>query len=122
MARLTSAKPRLVAMPSRLGSAMAASEAERSRNRDRSQSWRGWYKTARWQKLRRKILKRDGYTCQQTGVALIGKYPEENSPVVDHRKPHRGDWLLFWDEDNLEAVSKEYHDKEKQSLERRGLT
>lgn len=121
MARLSSAKPRLGAMPSRLGSASAGSEAERSRQRDRNQSWRAWYKTARWQKLRRQILKRDGYTCQQTGVALIGKYPAGNSPVVDHKKPHRGNEALFWDEENLEAVSKEYHDKEKQSLERRGL-
>lgn len=122
MARLTNAKPRLGVVPSRFGSASTQSETDRSRHRDRTQLWRAWYKTSRWQKLRRKILKRDGYTCQQTGVALIGKYPAGNSPVVDHKKPHRGNEALFWDEDNLEAVSKEYHDKEKQRLERRGLT
>ncbi|MGI3169996.1 HNH endonuclease [Pseudooceanicola sp. C21-150M6] len=80
-----------------------------------------WYKTARWSRLRTAILKRDGWTCQQTGVLLVGKYPAPNSPVIDHRKPHRWDPDLFWDEANLQAVSKEWHDGQKQSLEKRGL-
>ncbi len=106
-------------MPSRLGGA-PKTEAERSRHRDRTQGWRIWYKTARWQKLRRLVLKRDGYTCQATGAMLVGQYPASNSPVVDHIRPHRGDADLFWDEDNLQSVSKEYHDRVKQSIEKRG--
>jgi len=117
--RLTSLTPRLRVPPSRLGGA-PRSEAERSRYRDRTRSWRRWYKTARWQKLRLKILARDGYVCQATGTALIGAYPAANSPVVDHIRPHRGDPDLFWDEDNLQAVSKDYHDRVKQSIERQG--
>lgn len=119
MARLQSIGGRLSTSGSRLGSAQ--SQGNRDRARDQSQPWRAWYKTARWQKLRRAVLKRDGYRCQATGVALVGRYPDGNSPVVDHIIPHRGDEALFWDETNLQAVSKEYHDREKQRLERNGL-
>ena len=93
---------------------------ERFKRRDQTQPYRAWYKTAEWRKLREKVLKRDLYTCQQTGVLLIGKYPTPNSAVVDHIKPHRGDPALFWDENNLQAMSKGYHDRLKQSEERRG--
>lgn len=80
-----------------------------------------WNKTARWQKLRLRILERDKWVCQATGILLVGVHPAPNSPVVDHIEPHRGDPDLFWDEDNLRAVSKEWHDREKQSQEKRGL-
>jgi 5-methylcytosine-specific restriction protein A len=92
---------------------------ERARDGQRSASnpWRAWYKTAKWQKLRAKILKRDLYTCQRTGELLTGKHPAPNSPVVDHIKPHRGDPELFWDEKNLHAVSKAFHDSQKQREE-----
>lgn len=106
--RLKAAPPRIRSKPVTVG------EGPERRSKD-------WLNTARWQRLRKKILKRDGLICQQTGVALLGKYPAANSPVVDHRKPHRGDPALFWDEQNLQAVSKEWHDRTKQSLERRGL-
>lgn len=84
---------------------------------DRGYAWRAWYKTKRWQQLRRSVLERDGYVCQQTGVLLVGKYPSPNSAVADHITPHRGDPILFWDANNLQAVSKAYHDSEKQRLE-----
>jgi 5-methylcytosine-specific restriction endonuclease McrA len=90
---------------------------ERDRQRSTFNVWRAWCKTARWQKLRAKVLKRDLYTCQRTGVLLTGKYPAPNSPVVDHKKAHRGDEALFWDETNMHAVSKAYHDKVKQAEE-----
>ncbi|MBK1793374.1 HNH endonuclease [Devosia sp. WQ 349] len=78
---------------------------------------RSWYHSARWQKLRDAVLVRDLYTCQQTGVLLIGAHPAPNSPVVDHVVPHRGDERLFWDVDNLQAVSKAYHDSDKRKME-----
>ena len=86
-----------------------------------SQPWRRWYKTARWRKLRESILLRDMFTCQRTGVTLIGKHPEPNSAVVDHIKPHRGDEALFWDEANLMSVSKQWHDGAKQAEEQASL-
>lgn len=81
---------------------------------DRSKNW---YNTAEWKRMRERVLERDGNVCQQTGVALIGKYPAPNSAVVDHIEPHRGDRSRFFDERNLQAVSKAYHDGEKQRLE-----
>lgn len=87
----------------------------------RRKPWAHLYADPRWKKLRRVALKRDGYVCQQTGVPLIGRHPAPDAPVVDHKIPHRGDPELFFDLDNLQSVSKEWHDKEKQSLEKRGL-
>jgi 5-methylcytosine-specific restriction endonuclease McrA len=80
---------------------------------------RGWYKSARWQALRLEVLARDLYTCQRTGVLLVGKPPAPNSPIVHHKVPHKGDEQLFWDNTNLQAVSKAWHDAEGQSDERR---
>ena len=97
---------------------MPQGQREQDQHRDRSNAWRGWYKTARWAALRLTILRRDGYTCQATGVLLSGRHPAPNSPVVDHKEPHRGDERLFWDPENLWAVSKAYHDSEKQRQER----
>jgi 5-methylcytosine-specific restriction protein A len=142
MSRLSSSSPRLGTKPARLGVALK-SEVERTRHRDNTQVWRSWYKTSRWQKLRLKVLRRDAVDisdqprlmpmgvlfrrepwmwprCSQTGAVLVGKHPAPNSPVVDHILPHRGDEALFWAESNLQTVSKTYHDKEKQSIEKRG--
>lgn len=80
--------------------------------------YRTWYKSARWQRLRMEVLTRDLYTCQQTGIILAGKANAPDSPVVDHKVPHRGDPVLFWDITNLQAVSKAWHDSTKQSEER----
>lgn len=120
MAKLTSIKPRLGGMKPRMGQA-PADERERSRQRDDRDKWRSWYKTQRWRDLRKVILARDLYTCQRTGVLLVGKYPAPNSPVVDHKRPHRGDQALFWDPDNLHAISKAFHDSEKQREEQSAI-
>jgi 5-methylcytosine-specific restriction endonuclease McrA len=120
MGRLKTVKPRLGVVGSRIA-AVPATKIGGARDRDAGQPWRKWYKTARWQALRLQVLGRDQWTCQQTGVLLVGKYPAGNSPVADHKTPHRGDKKLFWDIDNIQAVSKEYHDREKQRLEHNDL-
>ncbi|WP_092419173.1 HNH endonuclease [Alloyangia pacifica] len=110
-------------LPSRLGAAssrLKKSAAQPSGDAPGRRS-HNWLNTSRWRRVRQRVLERDCYVCQQTGVMLIGKYPAANSPVVDHIKPHRGDPALFWDEKNLQAVSKVWHDRTKQSLEKRGL-
>lgn len=117
MGRLRTIPSRLTTLAPRLGRA-PGDEAARLRERDQTVTWRAWYKTERWRKLRHVILLRDKYTCQKTGELCIGKYPAPNSPVVDHTEPHRGDERLFWDESNLQTVSKAYHDSEKQKQER----
>ncbi|MFC7399576.1 HNH endonuclease [Chelatococcus sp. GCM10030263] len=71
---------------------------------------RGWYKSAAWQKLRRDVFARDGYICQRTGQICSGKHPAPNSPVANHKTPHRGDPALFWDINNIETVTKAVHD------------
>lgn len=115
MARLTSIKPRLATASSRIAS------LEDAGPRRKTQAGAEWYRTARWQKLAARVRKRDDYTCQQTGVLCLGKHPAPDSPVVDHIRPHRGDPVLFWDETNLQTVSKAWHDSEKQRREKRGL-
>jgi len=119
MGRLKALPSRLARLPARIAFLpREEAEAERFRLRDAVHEWRRWYKTARWKRLRLEVLDRDLWTCQATGVALTGKYPAPNSPVVDHKKPHRGDPALFWDPKNLHAVAKAWHDSEKQRQER----
>lgn len=117
MGRLKTLQPRIGTLAPRIGRA-PGDEKARLRERDQNVSWRSWYKTERWQKLRHEILRRDSYTCQKTGVLCIGKHPAPNSPVVDHIRAHRGDERLFFDPSNLQCVSKAYHDSEKQKQER----
>lgn len=111
VARLRSAPPRLAVAPSRV---TFASKADPN---GRGKVWRRWYNTKRWQDLREEALVRDGYQCQQTGVLLIGKHPAPDSPAVDHIEWHDGDPDLFWDLNNLQSVSKAWHDGEKQKQE-----
>lgn len=105
-------------MPSRLGRA-PGDEKARLAEREKVIPWRKWYHSKRWKDLRIEVLKRDNWTCQKTGVICTGRHPEPNSPVIDHKQPHRGDERLFWDINNLQTVTKEYHDSEKQKQERR---
>lgn len=76
--------------------------------------WRRWYKTARWQALRWRVLVRDLFTCQ-CGCGLIEA--DTSLLVADHKVPHRGDARLFWDEGNLQTLRKACHDGWKQRLE-----
>ncbi len=117
MPKLTSLKPRLGTMPGRFTYSVGNEQA-RNRLRYKTKPERAWYNTARWQKLRQIVLKRDRWTCQRTGELCIGKGNEPNAPVINHKKPHRGDETLFWDIDNLELVAKHVHDSLIQSEER----
>ena len=87
--------------------------------------WKAWYNSRRWRDLRAAVLVRDAYVCQRSGALCSGVHPAGNSPVVNHKVPHRGQEALFWDIENLETVTKEVHDsliqKEEQvSLHERG--
>ena len=109
-------KPRLSPMAPRLKSTREIRDTRYSPDA----RVRRWYKSKRWQELREQVLVRDLYTCQHTGVLLTGKAPAPDSPIVHHKVPHRGDEQLFWDINNLECVSKEYHDPEAQRMEKSG--
>lgn len=42
--------------------------------------------------------------------------------VVDHITPHRGDPVLFWDEQNWQGLCVPHHNSTKQAEEKRGHT
>ncbi|MCJ8138421.1 HNH endonuclease [Falsirhodobacter halotolerans] len=110
--------PRLKAMPSLLPaapSALPSISSDWSKKRDQAVSWRKWYHTARWQKLRKGVLVRDLFTCQRCGRI------EGNTSllVADHKEPHRGDETLFWDAGNLQCLCQSCHSSDKQQEERR---
>lgn len=81
----------------------------------RALPWRGWYKLARWRRLRWQCLVRDLFTCQMCGHIE----PDTSQLVADHKDPHRGDPRLFWDFENLQCLCKGCHDTTKQRSEAR---
>lgn len=96
---------------------LSQDKAAASRARDQRLGWRAWYKTARWQRLRLQILRRDLFTCQWPGCGRIEA--DTSQLVADHRRPHRGDEAMFWDAENLWCLCKRCHDSQKQRYERR---
>ena len=80
--------------------------------------WKKWYHLARWKKLRREVIREAEYICAQTGVVLMDGGRGANAAVVDHIEPHKGDPVLFWKRENLQAVCKHWHDSVKQAAER----
>ena len=81
-----------------------------------AQDWQHLYKTARWQKLRARQLKRKPYCqcphCKERRTSI--------ATVVDHIERHQGDKRKFFDPSNLQSMTKECHDKFKSSQERGG--
>lgn len=61
---------------------------------------------ARWRDARLYFLRRNPLcvVCLKEGRA-------EAATVVDHIVPHRGDWRLFWDENNWQPLCKRHHDE-----------
>ena len=109
MTKLTQRRP---ARPLPLGAFRLVPETklEHDRLRTHTQPWRGWYKTARWEKLRQAAFLRDMWICQRSGELCLGRGQEPNAPVANHKIPHRGDAELFWSLDNIETVTKQVHD------------
>jgi len=115
MARLQSVKPSLRVVRPQL--VPVTQEArERSRQRDRDVAWRKLYKTARWQRLRWKVIEEAHFTCSMCG-RLEGNTREL---VADHIIPHKGNEELFWDRGNLQCLCRHCHDTVKKRMERRG--
>ena len=71
---------------------------------DRPAAARRGYDSA-WRKARLLFLAEHPLcvTCQAEGCLTPAS-------VVDHIKPHRGDWRLFWDSANWQALCKRHHD------------
>lgn len=72
----------------------------------------------KWQKARAAFLAAHPLCqcpqCQEGTVRVLA------ATVVDHKVPHRGDPVLFWDRTNWQALSKPCHDSWKQRLEKSG--
>lgn len=125
MPRLSSLPSRLSSLPHRVGTAPGPAGKPAPKRVRNAAPWKGWYSTAAWQALRLKTFERDGYICQRSGLICSGAHPAPDSPVANHKIPHRGDEALFWDPDNIETVTKAVHDtiiqaEEQESLHRRG--
>lgn len=93
-AKLSTLKPQISTIKPLIGRA-TGDEKARLRQRDQEIEWRAWYGTERWKQMRKRVWARDAYTCQVTGTLCIGKYPAGNSPVADHKIPHRGGEVLY---------------------------
>lgn len=109
-------------MPSRFAGQAPASQRlakafpDRFAAREAVELWRRWYKTSRWQRLRTSVLNRDAYTCRKCG----GIECDTSRLVADHILPHRGDEVLFWDDQNLQVLCVTCHSSLKQAEERAG--
>jgi len=117
MAKLRTIKPLVGTIKPLVG--RMRGEKARDQHRSNTQPWRAWYKTDRWERLRRQAFERDLYTCQRSGELCAGNGNDPNSPVANHKVPHRGDPSLFWDINNIETVTKRIHDSLIQAEERR---
>lgn len=80
-------------------------EHKRKRERERGSAHQRGY-DSRWRRYRLGFLARHPLCveCEQGGRV-------EPATVVDHKKDHKGDQALFWDESNHQALCKRCHDK-----------
>jgi 5-methylcytosine-specific restriction protein A len=80
---------------------------KRSRDKNRGTAHERGY-NARWRKARKMYLARNPLCQCEDCQKLIVPLPAN---VVDHIEPHKGDYELFWDEDNWMAMNKRCHDR-----------
>lgn len=111
MTKLSNPSPLVAKLPSLVAQA-PSDEVGRSRFRDRTQHWRAWYKTARWQHIRKAQLEADCYTCRMCKRVTT-------ELVCDHVEPHRGNEAMFWS-GPFQSLCHSCHDSRKQAEERHG--
>lgn len=80
--------------------------------------YRGWYALAIWRGkdgLRQQQLARQPLCerCKKAGKITV-------ATVVNHKRPHKGNWQLFADPKNHESACKDHHDGLIQREEARG--
>jgi 5-methylcytosine-specific restriction protein A len=76
----------------------AQADKERPTATERGYTW-AWHKASRAYLNEHPLC----VECEKVGIV-------KEATVVDHIKPHRGDWELFWDENNWQALCKQHHD------------
>lgn len=70
------------------------------------------YNTTRWRKIRVRQLRHHPFCCFCTDAGRVSI-----ATVADHRTPHRGDAVLFWDTGNLQSLCAPCHSSTKQAQE-----
>ena len=87
----------------------------RNQRSEQAQAWRKLYGTKAWRKGRLVFLQQHPLCerCQAQGRTVA-------ATVVNHRKPHKGDLVLFHDWANWSAVCGPCHDRAIQSEEKSG--
>lgn len=78
-----------------------------------SAQWHGWYNLPIWtDDLRPAQLLREPF-CRECARQYPPGDPRHRTraTVVDHIKPHRGNWLLFVDPANHQSLCKHHHDQ-----------
>lgn len=85
------------------------------RRSEEASAYRHLYKSRAWRDLRTKIFVRDLGICGICGKIIVGRYD------VDHKIPHKGNLMLFWDEANLQVLHPSCHAQAKQQDEARGF-
>lgn len=73
------------------------------------------YTTPRWRRERTAFLAVNPLCIDHKNRGLVVE-----AVIVDHRIPHRGDEILFWDKTNWQPLCKRCHDSHKQRLEKSG--
>lgn len=92
--------------PKTLGSGRNQNRVEYDRKRDRDFTYRRWYKTARWQKSRELFLRQHPLCVE---CAKEGR--DVPATDVDHIRPHRGNYDLFWNVTNWQPLCGWHHDR-----------
>ena len=93
------------------GRAYCDEHAQAHRGDGRTTTEKGY--TRRWQQARDRFLKTHPLCvrCQAAGKLTP-------ATVVDHIVPHRGDQVLFWDQNNWQALCKPCHDRKTMTEDR----
>lgn len=78
---------------------------------------RRWYDTPRWRKARKAFLARNPLCVL---CARMGR--DVPATVVDHIKPHKGDYDRFWNQDNWQALCASCHSGVKRMEELHGYS
>lgn len=75
--------------------------------RKESGQYHHWYNLPAWKALRMMWLKSHPLCeeCKRNGI------PTTPATLVDHIEPHRGDWNLFMDPENLQSLCSSCHSK-----------
>ena len=74
--------------------------------RTAAKEYNKWYKTARWRKNRAAFLAKHPLCVKHEARGLMVP-----AKVVDHKTPHKGDEVLFWDQTNWQGLCARCHNQ-----------